>query len=141
MRSKTMQGIETFDPASQLLVEVPVPLDPAAPRKRKFVCDTANLLLHYSYPDGDTIVGMELCLAGVHRSGELMDLFISSDDYYRKFVVMPAEKTTSGLVRGRASGYMSVDKSELLERVRICTADLEPNIVEFVSSRIKKYLY
>jgi hypothetical protein len=36
---------------------------------------------------------------------------------------------------------MSVDKSELLERVRICTADLEPNIVEFVSSRIKKNLY
>jgi hypothetical protein len=141
MQPKTAHRIGGLDTSSNVLVEVPVPLDPAAPRTRRFVCDAANLLLHYSYPDGDTIVGMELCLAGVHRSSDLVDLFISSDDYYRKFVVMPAEKSTGGLVRGRASGYMNVDKSGILERVRICTADLEPHLAGFVMTRIQKYLY
>jgi hypothetical protein len=141
MHSGSAHEIRGADPSSNVLVEVPVPRDPTAPRKRKFVCDAANLLVYYSHRDGETIVGMELCLAGVRRGRESVDLFISSDDYYKKFVVMPAERTVGGLVRGRASGYMSVDKSEVLERARTCTADLEQPITDFVMSRIRKYLY
>jgi hypothetical protein len=45
-----------------------------------------------------------------------------------------AEKSTGGMVRGQAIGYINVDKSEVLEKVRICTANLESNIVDFLIS-------
>jgi hypothetical protein len=141
MRKQKAQPLRNIDSSSNVLVEVPVPLDPHSPRKRKFVCDVANLIVYYDYPDGDTITGIELCLANVHKGKSLVDIFISSDDYYKKFVVTPAEKTTCGMVRGRTAGYMSVDKTEVLDKVRICTPNLESNIADFLISRITKYMY
>ena len=141
MRLQKAHQIESVNPTCNVLVEVPIPLDPHSHRKRKFVCDVANLVVFYNYPDGDTITGIELCLADVHKGKSIEDIYISSDDYYKKFVVTPAERSTGGMVRGRMAGYMAVDKSEVLEKVRICTVNLESNIVDFLISRIKKYMY
>jgi len=130
------------DLVDSVLREIPQELDPKAPRKRKFVCDTANLTIYYNYPMGDIIQSAELCLADVHvGSQRVMDVYIESDDYYKKFTVAPAKRTTSGLIRSQATGHMNLDKAELLERIRFCTQDLEYNIIDFLINRIKKYMY
>ena len=45
------------------------------------------------------------------------------------------------MVRGRAVGYVSVDKFEVLDKVKTCAANLEFSIADFLLTRIKKYMY
>ena len=45
--------IGNTDPFYNLLVEVPMPLDPHSPRKRKLVRDVANLLVYYDSKSND----------------------------------------------------------------------------------------
>jgi hypothetical protein len=125
-----------------VLREIPLELEPNSPRKRRFICDAANLTIYYDFPGGDTIVSAELCLADVKvGTARVMDVYIESDDYYKKFTVAPAERTTSGLVRSKAMGHVNVDKTEILERIKFCTSNLEYNVIDFLIKRIKKYMY
>jgi hypothetical protein len=128
------------DPTSNVFVEIPIPSDPHSPRKWKFVCDAASLIVFYDEHDSETITGIELCLAKVPKGKSPEDIFISSDDYDKKFVITPAVRTTGGMVRGRAVGYVDVDKSEVLDKARICTANLDSEIRDFLPTRFKKYL-
>jgi hypothetical protein len=130
------------DLVDSVLREIPQELDPKSPRKRRFVCETANLTIFYNYPMGDIIVSAELCLADVHvGSARVMNVYIESDDYYKKFTIAPAKRTIAGLVRSNAVGHMNLDKTEILERIKFCTQDLEYNIIDFLITRIKKYMY
>jgi hypothetical protein len=125
-----------------VLKEISQQLDPFSPRKRRFTSDAAELTIFYSFPDGDRVTGMELFLSEIPvGKTAARDVYISSDDYYKKFVVVPAEKTSRGFVRGATAGHMHVDKAAVLERVRLCTAELENNVIDFVTSRIRKFMY
>ena len=134
--------MNSVDIVDGVLREIPQELDPKAPRKRRFVCEKANLTIYYNFPMGDIIQSAELCLADVKVGTQrLMDVYIESDDYYKKFTVMPAKRTSNGLVRSAAGGHMNLDKAEILERIKFCTQDLEYNIVDFLINRIKKHMY
>jgi hypothetical protein len=124
------------------LKEVPQRLDPRSPRKRKFESGRASLIVIYDYPNGDHITGIELIITDVpDNRGNKRDIYISSDDYYKKFVVCPAERTTKGLVRGPSAGHMYLNKEKVLDLVKRCTATLEDNIIDFVVDRIQKHMY
>ncbi len=124
------------------LKEVPQPLDPRSPRRRKFTSRDASLLIFYDYPDGDHVNGFELILTDVPDERKApRDIFISSDDYYRKFVICPAQRTPAGLVRGKNAGYMKLDKEEILRIFGLIAEGIERNITDFVVSRIRKYMY
>jgi hypothetical protein len=130
------------DVVDGVLVEIPQELDPKSSRKRKFVCENANLVIYYDFPAGDIIVSAELCLADVHVGiNRIMDIFIESNDYYKKFTVAAAARTTSGLARSQSTGHVNVDKIEILERIKFCTANLEYNVIDFLIKRVKKYMF
>jgi hypothetical protein len=124
------------------LKEVQQRLELRSPRKRRFESSEASLIVLYDDPNGDRITGFELIMTDVPDSrGNGSDVFISSDDYYKKFVVCPAKRMTTGLVRGPSAGHMVLDIGKVIDRIRQCTTGLESNIIDFIISRTKKYLY